>query len=227
MTLKDAQKKYSDAVKSELTVTKQVLSTVNVYKQNDLRSYLQKIFKGSSIIYCNCSGRKITVITSEEAYIEELRQLSMIPGTKVKMTGDESRFIENQKEWIVSARPQWMCDSLVVWLEGYSGAYSCEYLEILEEAHPDTKFRKGDRVKILSHNKTLYIGKTGTISEVVPVFNSPKEVEDAGWNKSWAQREKGTKTSGFYHLVVGDKTVSYDASDEDLELEKDSSLAGK
>jgi hypothetical protein len=133
MTLKEAQEMYSDAMKSELTITKEVFSTINVYKQDDLRSYLQTIFKGNSILYCNCSGRKITAITSEEAFEEELRQLSMIPGTKVIMTGDEGDFPENQKDWIVYAGPKWMCGSLVVWLDGYSGAYSCEYLEIVED----------------------------------------------------------------------------------------------
>lgn len=132
MNLKQFQKKYPDATKAVLTMTNEVMRTHNFYKTDELRKYLQTIFPGSSVLYCNCSGKKITAITSEEAYGEEKRQLSMIPGTKVLMTGDEGRFPENQKEWIVAHGPQWMCESLVVWLDGYSGAYSCQYLEIVE-----------------------------------------------------------------------------------------------
>lgn len=133
MDLKQFQKEYPDAQKSVLTMTSEAMRTHNFYKTEELRKYLQTIFPGSSVLYCNCSGKKITAITSEEAYEEEKRQLSITPGTKVTMTGDEGRFPENQKEWIVTAGPQWMCGSLVVWLEGYSGAYSCEYLEIIKE----------------------------------------------------------------------------------------------
>lgn len=131
--LKEFQKKYQDATRSELTMTKEAMQTHNFYKEKELRKYLQTIFPGSSILYCTCSGRKIMAITSEEAYEEEKRQLEMTPGTKVIMTGDEGRFPENQKEWIITHGPQWMCGSLVVWLDGYSGAYSCEYLKKVEE----------------------------------------------------------------------------------------------
>ncbi|KAA6339743.1 hypothetical protein EZS27_012341 [termite gut metagenome] len=63
---------------------------------------------------------------------EKNRQLSMIPGTKVKMTGAEAK-IENLKDKIFAVKygPQYMCGELVVWLDGYSGAYCCEYLEII------------------------------------------------------------------------------------------------
>lgn len=130
--LKEFQKDYSDATKAVLTMTKEAMRTHNFYKTDELREYLQTIFPGSSVLYCNCAGNKVTAITSEDAYEEEKRQLSMVPGTKVLMTGDEGRFPENQKEWEVYAGPKWMCGSLVVWLEGYSGAYSCEYLEIVK-----------------------------------------------------------------------------------------------
>lgn len=132
MNLKQFQQEYPDAMKATLTMTSEAMRENNFYKEDELRAYLQKVFPGSSILYCNCSGRKVTAITSEEAFEEEKRQLSMITGTKVRMTGDEGRFPENQKDWTVHAGPKWMCGSLVVWLEGYSGAYSCEYLEIVE-----------------------------------------------------------------------------------------------
>lgn len=133
MNLKQFQKDYPDAIKAVLKMTKKAMETHNFYKTDELRKYLQTIFPESSILYCNCSGNTVTAITSEKAYDEEKRQLSMIPGTKVVMTGSEASFPEyNGKEWNVYAGPQWMCGDLVVWLEGFSGAYSCKYLKIVE-----------------------------------------------------------------------------------------------
>lgn len=34
------------------------------------------------------------------------------------------------KTWTVSTDPQVVCGSLVVWLEGYSGCFACEYLKV-------------------------------------------------------------------------------------------------
>jgi hypothetical protein len=64
---------------------------------------------------------------------EEQRQLSIVPGTKVKIVGAE-REMENlgDRIFIVTHGPQLMCGDWVVWLDGYSGAYCCEYLEIVE-----------------------------------------------------------------------------------------------
>ena len=131
--LKESQKKYRDAVKSKITVEKRVFETVNLYKDIELRKYLQPFFPESSILYCDCSGRVATVITSEEAYPEELRQKSIVPETKVIMTGYEASLPEyRDRIWTVKAGPQWMCGNWVVWLDGFSGAYCCEYLKIVE-----------------------------------------------------------------------------------------------
>jgi len=133
MDLKEFQKKHPDAVKAVLTMTKKAMLTHNFYKTDELREYLQNIFPESSVLYCSCSGNKVTAITSEDAYEEERRQLSMVPGIKVIMTGSEGDFLEyKNKIWSVYAGPKWMCGSLVVWLEGFSGAYSCEYLKIVK-----------------------------------------------------------------------------------------------
>ncbi|MCC8153133.1 MAG: hypothetical protein LIP01_02295 [Tannerellaceae bacterium] len=132
MNLKDYKKEYPDAKKIVMSMTSETISKHNFYKQNELREYLQDIFPGSSILYCNCSGYEITAIFSEDAYEEEKRQLSMIPGTKVIMTGAEGNFPEyKNKEWEVYAGPQWMCGELVVWLTGFSGSYSCKYLRVV------------------------------------------------------------------------------------------------
>ena len=69
---------------------------------------------------------------TEKQKKEEQRQLSMTPGTKVKMTGAEAE-IERLKNKIFEVKfgPQLMGGDWVVWLDGYSGAYSCEYLEVV------------------------------------------------------------------------------------------------
>lgn len=132
MTLEQIKKQYSDAVKSKITVEKKVLMSHNLYKDADLRAYLQPFFPNSSILYCSCSGRTIEAITSEEAFPEELRRKSMVPGTKVIMTGAEKVHYPD-RIWTVTHGPQLMCGELVVWLDGFSGAYSCDCLEIKQE----------------------------------------------------------------------------------------------
>lgn len=136
MNLKDFRKEYPDAMKSELTVTTELLRKNNFYTGNGLREYLRKLFPGSCVLGCNICGKKITAITSEMAFAEEVRQLSMIPGTKVKMqerSGEVKVYPEKFKDkvFIVIHGPQWMCGNWVVWLEGFSGAYSCNLLDIV------------------------------------------------------------------------------------------------
>lgn len=136
MNLKDFRKEYPDAMKSELTVTTELLRKNNFYTGNGLREYLRKLFPGSCVLGCNICGKKITAITSEMAFAEEMRQLSMIPGTKVKMqerSGEVKLSPEKYKDkvFIVVHGPQWMCGNWVVWLEGFSGAYSCNLLDIV------------------------------------------------------------------------------------------------
>lgn len=132
MKLKEFRKQYPDANQIVMYMTSETMLNHNLYNTNELREYLQSIYPGSSVLDCNCSGRKVTAIISEEAYKEEKRQLAMLPGVTVTMTGAEGNFPEyKDKKWKVYAGPQWMCGSLVVWLEGYSGAYSCQHLEIV------------------------------------------------------------------------------------------------
>ena len=134
MKLKEAKQWYPDAVKSTLTVASKVLMTRNLYKEEELRKYLMTLFPESSILYCSCSGRTIQAITSESAMIEEKRQRLMIPETKVVMTGAEGDIPKYKgKVWTVYAGPKWMCGEFVVWLQGFSGAYSCKYLRIVKE----------------------------------------------------------------------------------------------
>lgn len=137
MNLKDFRKEYPDAMKSELTVTTELLHKNNFYTGNGLREYVRKLFPGSCVLDCRIVGKKITAITSEKAFAEEERQLSMIPGTKVKMqerSGEVKMSPEKykDKEFVVVHGPQWMWGNWVVWLEGFSGAYSCELLDIVE-----------------------------------------------------------------------------------------------
>jgi len=69
---------------------------------------------------------------TEKQKKEEQRQLSIVPGTFVKMTGAEAE-IEKLKNRVFKVKygPQLMGGDWVVWLDGYSGAYSCEYLDIV------------------------------------------------------------------------------------------------
>ena len=60
----------------------------------------------------------------------------MIPGTIVKMQARSGEVKVNpaqyeDKEFVVIHGPQWMCGNWVVWMEGFSGAYSCDLLDIV------------------------------------------------------------------------------------------------
>ena len=70
---------------------------------------------------------------TEKQKKEEQRQLSMIPGTKVIMKGSESE-IERLKDVVFEVKygPSLIGGDWVVWLDKYSGAYSCEYLEVVK-----------------------------------------------------------------------------------------------
>lgn len=128
MTLKEAQQKWDDAIQMK------VMHAPNSVTEEDLRRWAERPCpEPAKALFIKIGKKTSWIIYSELAKKEELRQLSMIPGTKVKMTGAESE-LENLKDKIftVTHGPARMCDELVVWLDGYSGAYSCEYLEIIE-----------------------------------------------------------------------------------------------
>jgi hypothetical protein len=79
--------------------------------------------------------KKIKKERLTESQLKEVqRQLALIKGTKVYMTGAEAE-IENLKGKVFTVihGPQIMCGELVVWLDKYSGAYACEYLVKVEE----------------------------------------------------------------------------------------------
>lgn len=58
----------------------------------------------------------------------------MMPGDTVVMhTCIEAKAYKEQ-EWTVITEPQIMCGTWVVWLEGYSGCFACEYLKVIAKA---------------------------------------------------------------------------------------------
>ena len=130
MTLAQVQKEFDDAIQmktqhSPYSMTEEKIKSfaANLFgKETPVKVLFSKIGKGSSL-----------VIVSHMAYLEDQRQLSMIPETKVIMTGAEGNLPEyKDKVWTVTHGPQWMCGDNVVWLDGFSGAYCCRYLKIVE-----------------------------------------------------------------------------------------------
>lgn len=128
MTLKEAQKKWDDAIQMK------VEHAPNSVTKDDLIKWSSGSYKEPiRVLYIKIGKRTSQIIYSREAAKEEQRQLSMGPGTKVKMTGAEAD-IESLKDKVFTVRigPRLMCGDWVVWLDGYSGAYSCEYLEVIK-----------------------------------------------------------------------------------------------
>lgn len=128
MTLKQAQQKWDDAIQMK------VEHAPNSVTEGDLRRWAERSSPEPSIaLFIKIGKTTSRIIYSRLAKKEEQRQLSMVPGTKVKMTGAEAE-LENlgDKIFIVTHGPARMCGDLVVWLNEYSGAYACEYLEIVK-----------------------------------------------------------------------------------------------
>ncbi|MDR1339395.1 MAG: hypothetical protein LBK58_05010 [Prevotellaceae bacterium] len=128
MTLEQAQEKWDDAVSLKIShkpnsVTEaQLIDWANKSCDEPVKPLFIKVGRTNSrIIYSRAAAR------------EESRQMSLIPGTKVRMTGAEAR-IENLENTIFTVvhGPKWQCGTWVVWLDKYSGAYACEYLEKVE-----------------------------------------------------------------------------------------------
>lgn len=130
MEIKDLKKKFKDLTVSKLTMEA-------VYSRRDIEKMVTKHF-GNSVLRYEYSGKKVNVATSSTygKFIEQLK-----PGTKVVMIGAEIKLKPEyaKKVWKVTTLPQFMCGEVVVWLEGFSGAYSCEMLR-LSEADEDCFF---------------------------------------------------------------------------------------
>lgn len=146
MSLKQLKKKYPDAVQAQISVSNELLNKNNFYTGNGLREYVRKLFPEKCVLECFLVDKTIEVITSKGAYTEEKRQLSITPGTIVKMQEQSGEVkmepnLYKGKEFSVIAGPQCMCGNWVVWMEGFSGAYSCELLDIIKSApeEPEVK----------------------------------------------------------------------------------------
>lgn len=82
----------------------------------------------------------------------------------------------------------------------------------------ETKFKQGNKVKIISHPKTKYIGQVGIITNVIPVFKKREEVKELGYKGNYAIADKGEKSTGFYKVEVNGKLIPDYAPDCDLVL---------
>ena len=127
---KDLKKKFKDLTLAKLTMDA-------VYSRRAIEEMIAKQF-GNSVLRYEHYGKKVNVATSAVygRFIEQLK-----PGAKVVMTGAEIKLKPEyaKKVWTVTTLPQFMCGEIVVWLEGFSGAYSCEMLR-LPEADEDLPF---------------------------------------------------------------------------------------
>lgn len=132
MTLKQAQKKFDDAL--EMTM-EHPAGKMTFDKAMEIGKNIFGEAKPAKVLHCDVGVKKTTIITSHSAYLEEQRQLSMIPGTTVEMLGAEIEMNPEYKgkEWTVYAGPKTIGGDICVWLDGYSGAYMCELLKIVEK----------------------------------------------------------------------------------------------
>lgn len=125
MDTQELKKKFPDLVVSKLEFPV-------VYSASDLISKIKESYGTNvinSIIRMEHSGREVTLYLSAEygSFISKLA-----PGSSVKMTGADIEFNPEYKDkiWKVSHGPSMMCGEQVVWLEDFSGAYSCQCLKL-------------------------------------------------------------------------------------------------
>lgn len=123
METNELKEKYPDLVIANLTMS-------SILSRSRIEEEMSKVF-GNNIVRLEHSGKNVTVAYSAK-YGEFIEKLT--PGTKVLMTGGEIKVnpeYEN-KVWIVSHAPVIMCGAIACWLDGFSGAYSCEMLKMAE-----------------------------------------------------------------------------------------------
>lgn len=124
MRTKELKEKFPDLTMSNITFDV-------VYSRRDVEEKLRSIY-GNNIVRYESSGRKATIATSR-IYGRFINQLK--PGTKVVMTGGEVQINPElaTRVWTVTTDPTFIGGWAVVWLEGFSGAYSCEMLRLSVE----------------------------------------------------------------------------------------------
>ena len=131
MTLREAQKLFDDSIQTKLSHKPNSITEETLIEIGQKGMVFKEIH--SKVLYFKVGVTSSVVISSKMAYKEEQRQLSMIPGTKVIMTGAEGELLQyKDKVWNVAHGPQWMCGDNVVWLDGFSGSYCCSFLKIVE-----------------------------------------------------------------------------------------------
>jgi hypothetical protein len=129
MTLKEAQKKWDDAIEMKYTHTPYSI-TEQFLEKAAQQSWKEPV----KVLFVKSGKTKSRIIYSRMAAKEEARQLSLVPGTKVRMTGLEAHF-ENLRDIIytVIRGPELISGKWAVCLDKYGGAYCCEYLQKVEE----------------------------------------------------------------------------------------------
>lgn len=83
-----------------------------------------------------------------------------------------------------------------------------------------TKFNKNDKVKIKFHGDTSYIGKTGIVTDVIPVIKDEEVGELIDIPYALESNIKGTPTTGFYEITLDGENKSLPGYAFDLCLEK-------
>ena len=123
METKDLKKRFKD-----LTVVKLTMDAV--YSRRDIEEKVRELF-GNTVLRYEHNGKKVNIasIATYGKFIGQLKQ-----GVKVVMTGAEIEMKPEyaKKAWKVRTEPSFMCGEFVVWLEGFSGAYSCKMLRFPE-----------------------------------------------------------------------------------------------
>lgn len=94
------------------------------------------------------------------------RQLRFVPGTTVKFKNDYCPSSEENKEYVITGGPMFMCGALSFWAEGLDGAYECSYFNIIKPTDALTR-------------QTLVEAKLKEIQNIVAEPFDAQNVKDA------------------------------------------------
>lgn len=80
----------------------------------------------------------------------------------------------------------------------------------------ETKFKAGDIVTIIYHKNKKHVGKSGIVTEVIPVFESAEKANEENYIGKFSVRKEGDKSTGYYRIKCDGKIIAHYATDEDI-----------
>lgn len=80
----------------------------------------------------------------------------------------------------------------------------------------ETKFKVGDKVTITYHKNKKNVGKSGIVTEVIPVFESQEKADSENYIGKFSVRKEGDTSTAYYCVQCDGKRIAHYATDDCL-----------